>query len=209
MLEPSSLQDYDHELLKSFDEQIGNKVPHFDPGSSSIANPTPLVDITDSLVDCCRTELQLGISGEGVRVFGKLDSQIYGGSVKVRPAVRIIRQAILSGKLRRGQIVFEATSGNFGLALGQLRKLGIEVIVLVSRKLQQGVLEELKLSGVKTIDLDVDICPAPGIKLDQNLLVAKTVAVNVRRDLSKFGLDVDKFDKSRGDIESLLAAQDV
>ena len=67
----------------------------------------------------------------------------------MRPAVQIIHDAIRSGRLKRGQIVFEATSGNFGIALGRLGKLGLQVVVLVSRKLQEGVLDELEASGVR------------------------------------------------------------
>src|SRR5260370_2364860 len=144
-----------------------------------------------------------------VRVFGKLDSQIFGGSVKVRPAVEIIRDAIITGKLRSGQNIFEATSGNFGLALGMLRDLGLEVIVLVSRKLQGVVLDELKNAGARSVNLDVDICPAPGLKIDQNLVVAKAAAASVREPLAQLALDTSVFDKNRGDVEALLAKQDV
>jgi cysteine synthase A len=207
MLASSSL--YDEELLRSFEEHIGSKVPRKDPITNQILNPTPLIDITDSLLDCCRTALNLRVSSQDVRIFGKLDSEIYGGSVKIRPAVEIIRDAIRSGKLRRGQAVFEATSGNFGLALGLLRGLGIDVVVLVSRRLQEGVLDELKRTEVKRVDLDIDICPAPGMKTEQNMLVAKSVAANVRAQLAKFGFDPSAFDRSRSEIESLLAKQDV
>ena len=113
-----------------------------------VANPTPLVDLTDALFECAKAEYGIRIDSKSVRVFGKLDSQIFGGSVKVRPAVEIVRDAIITGKLRSGQKIFEATSGNFGLALGMLRNLGLDVIVLVSRKLQGGVLDELKNEGV-------------------------------------------------------------
>ncbi len=174
-----------------------------------VENPTPLVDLTDALFECAKAEYGIRIDPKSVRVFGKLDSQIFGGSVKVRPAVEIIRDAIVTGKLRSGQKIFEATSGNFGLALGMLRNLGLEVTVLVSRKLQGGVLEELKNEGVRSVNLDVDICPAPGLKIDQNLVVAKAAAASVREQLAQLGLDAAVFDKNRGDVESLLAKQDV
>jgi cysteine synthase/rhodanese-related sulfurtransferase len=127
----------------------------------------------------------------------------------MRPAVQIIHDAIRSGRLKRGQIVFEATSGNFGIALGRLGKLGLQVVVLVSRKLQEGVLDELEASGVRTVNLDVDICPAPGVQTDPNLLVARIVADNMRERFSELGLDLQVFDGSRPQIEGLLAKQDV
>src|SRR5207247_6820959 len=131
----------------------------------------------------------LSLPTETARVFAKFDSQIFGGSVKGRPAVEILRNAISTGKLRTGQTIFEATSGNFGLALGMARNLGIEVIALVSRQLQGGVLDDLKDEGVRSINLDVDICPAPGLKVDQNVVMAKAAASNLRDQQSQTGLD--------------------
>src|SRR6266487_767747 len=185
-----------------------NKTPHMSE-SGNISNPTPLVDITDTLSECARVEFGLTLSKDTSRVFAKFDSQIFGGSVKVRPAVEILRNAISTGKLRSGQRIFEATSGNFGLALGLAGKLGLEVIVLVSRRLQGGVLDELKNEGVRSVNLDVDICPAPGLKIDPNLVVAKAAAASVREQLAQLGLDTSVFDNARGDVEALLAKQDV
>src|SRR5213594_4227403 len=200
----------DQNLLAKFNSQIKSKVPHWEEGAkgSIILNPTPLTDITNDLAECGRTEYGLDLPGK-IRVYGKLDSQIYGGSVKVRPMVQIIEDAVRTGRLRNGQIIFEATSGNFGIALGMLRTLGLEVITLVSRKLQEGVIKELERQGVKTIDLDVDICPAPGLQIDQNTLMAKTVAQNIQQQLSEYGLDTSIYDQSLPGVLQLLARQDV
>ncbi|OLE85673.1 MAG: cysteine synthase [Crenarchaeota archaeon 13_1_20CM_2_51_8] len=211
MQHSSFSRQIDKDLLGKFDAEILSRTPHVAGGdkTGAIENPTPLVDLTDALSECAKAEYGIRIDPESVRVFGKLDSQIFGGSVKVRPAVEIIRDAIATGKLRSGQKIFEATSGNFGLALGMLRNLGLDVIVLVSRKLQGGVLDELKNEGVRSVNLDVDICPAPGLKIDQNLAVAKAAAASVREQLEQLGLDTLVLDKNRGDMEALLAKQDV
>src|SRR5206468_13009924 len=111
---------------------------------------------------------------------------------------------IASGKLRTGQTVFEATSGNFGIALGMLERIGINVIFLVSRKLQSGVLDELNKNSAKTVNLDIDICPAPGLAMDQNLVIAKATASNVCEQLVDLGLDASLFDDFRADIERLI-----
>src|SRR5437879_2717689 len=201
----------DEALLRRFQSQIKNKVPHLieREGSKSFVNPTPLEDVTVPLIECARVEYGLEIPAKSSRIFGKFDSKITGGSVKVRPAVEIVEDAIASGKLRTGQTVFEATSGNFGLALGMLKKIVINVIFLVSRKLQSGVLDELNKDSAKTVNLDIDICPAPGLALDQNLVIAKATASNVREQLADLGLDAAQFNKSRAEIEGLLARQDV
>ena len=44
-------------------------------------------------------------------------------------------------EIEKEQTIIEATSGNFGIALGQMSKLGVTVVSLVSRKLQEGVLK--------------------------------------------------------------------
>ena len=110
------------ELLRRFDSEVWAKVPHEESGT--VKNPTPLLDVSDVLLECAGSEYGLRLRREGVRVFAKMDSKIQGGSVKVRPAVAILRDAISTGKLAGGQTVFEATSGNFGLALGAVRSLG-------------------------------------------------------------------------------------
>ncbi len=114
----ASKAEFDGALLKRFQSEIKSKVPHLveRDGSKAFINPTPLEDLTARLVECARVEYGLEIPAKGLKVFGKFDSKIIGGSVKVRPAIEIIEAAIASGKLRTGQTVFEATSGNFGIA---------------------------------------------------------------------------------------------
>ena len=45
-----------------------------------------------------------------------------------------------------------------------MSKLGVTVVALVSRKLQEGVFKELRNENIKIMDLDMDICPAPGME---------------------------------------------
>jgi cysteine synthase len=52
-----------------------------------------------------------------VRIFAKLESMNPGGSVKDRIAKHMIEKAEVSGRLRHGNIVLEATSGNTGIGL--------------------------------------------------------------------------------------------
>src|SRR5216683_5080058 len=211
MREAATKSSLDEILLNRFISEIKSKVPYVTErdGHRAFVNPTPLEDLTAPLVECARVEYGLEIPAKSMKIFGKFDSKITGGSVKVRPAVEIIEQAIASGKLRTDQTVFEATSGNFGIALGMLERIGISVIFLVSRKLQSGVLDELNKNSAKTVNLDIDICPAPGLAMDQNLVIAKATASNVREQLADLGLDSVQFDRSRAEIESLLARQDV
>jgi cysteine synthase A len=203
--------DIDTSLLESFEREIWNKIPHLEEksGEAKIVNPTPLIDITEDLKQCAKVEYGLDLADKDLQIFGKFDSNLLAGSIKVRPAIRIIHDAISSGKLKRGQTIIEATSGNFGIALGQIARLGLDVVTLVSRKLQEGVFEELRNEKTRIINLDMDICPAPGMKLNPNLLAAKTTASNIRSQLTEIGLDPAIFDKSRSEIEEHLAKQDI
>ncbi len=197
----------DMDLLRAFEKEILEKMPHV--GRGSVVKPTPLVDLTQAMKDCAKEEYGLNLSSREFTVLGKLEARLPGGSVKSRAAVQILHEAIREGKLRTGMVVFEATSGNFGIALGLLGGLGIKVVVLVSRRLQGGVLDELDRSNVKTVDLDVDVCPAPGMQMDPNMLLAKVVATNMREKFSEIGLDTAVFDSARAKVEELLARQDV
>ena len=197
----------DLELLRRFDTEVWTKLPRFEDGK--VTNPTPLVDVTGALLDCAKTEYGLDIGSGRVRVFAKFDSKIPGGSVKVRPAAAIVRDAITKGELVKGQTVFEATSGNFGLALGGMGKIGIDVVALVSRRLQEGVVNSLKPDGVRMINLDMDICPAPGAIGGADLAIAKGVWTSVRQQLGELGFDLQPFDGARTEAEALLARQDV
>jgi cysteine synthase/rhodanese-related sulfurtransferase len=197
-------------MLEHFHREIWSKVPHLEkPDEARVVNATPLIDITEALKECARNEYGLDLADKELRVFGKFDSDLLTGSIKVRPAVQILHDAIATGKLRRGQPIFEATSGNFGIALGQMARLGLDVVALVSRKLQEGVFEELRNERIRIIHLDMDICPAPGMKVNPNLLAAKAVASNIRSQLSEHGFDPAIFDKSRSEVEGFLANQDI
>ena len=204
-------EETDKTLLERFDQEVWSKVPHLEEkdGGARVVNATPLVDLTADFKECAKSVFKINLDDADLKVYGKQDSTLLTGSIKVRPAANIIHDAIITGKLKSGQIVIEATSGNFGIALGLLSKLGLTVIALVSRKLQEGVFEELRSGNIRTMDLDMDICPAPGMEGKQNLLVAKATAANVRSQLSNLGFETDTFDKEINEIESLLAKQDI
>ncbi|MGB0855684.1 MAG: pyridoxal-phosphate dependent enzyme [Nitrosopumilus sp.] len=198
----------DNILLEKFEQEIWNKIPHLE--GDKIVNATPLVNLTNDLKECAKSLYKFDISNENLTIYGKFDANLVSGSIKVRPAIHIMHDAIKTGKLKNGQTIIEATSGNFGIALGQMSKLGLTVISLVSRKLQEGVFKELRDENIQIMDLDMDICPAPGMKdADVDALAAKATAANIRSQLTELGFDPVKFDDSISEVEKLLAAQDI
>jgi cysteine synthase B len=71
---------------------------------------TPLVEIRS---------VARGLS-PGVRVLAKLEGFNPGGSAKDRAALRMIREAVRTGKLKPGQTIIESTSGNTGIAIAMI-----------------------------------------------------------------------------------------
>jgi cysteine synthase B len=70
---------------------------------------TPLVELTN-----------LNGKRPQVRIFGKLEANNPGGSVKDRPAYYMIQAAEQSGALTKGKTILEPTSGNTGIALAMI-----------------------------------------------------------------------------------------
>ncbi|WP_199615153.1 2,3-diaminopropionate biosynthesis protein SbnA [Paenibacillus alkalitolerans] len=71
-------------------------------------------------------------AGEAFEVFGKLEFMNPGGSIKDRPALHMIREAIGRGDLRGNSVVVESSSGNLGISLAQIcRYLGLRFICVV------------------------------------------------------------------------------
>jgi S-sulfo-L-cysteine synthase (O-acetyl-L-serine-dependent) len=84
---------------------------------------TPLVEIH---------KITEGIIPSRVRIFAKLEGFNPGGSVKDRPALRMVQEGIRTGKLRPGKTILDSTSGNTGIALALIgRILGYPVELIV------------------------------------------------------------------------------
>ncbi len=67
-----------------------------------------------------------------VGLFGKLEAFNPGGSVKDRPALQMLADAISTGALKPGMTILEATSGNTGTALAFLgRCIGFPVELVI------------------------------------------------------------------------------
>jgi cysteine synthase B len=63
-----------------------------------------------------------------VRIFGKLEGNNPGGSVKDRAAKNMIQSALERGEIKQGTKLIEATSGNTGIALAMIARLyGLEI----------------------------------------------------------------------------------
>lgn len=120
------IQVQDHtEQLQFVEKQIGN---------------TPLMPIRNLW------------KNERVKIYAKLEWKQLSGSVKARAAFRIFEKAILSGNLKPGMALLDASSGNTGIAYATIgKKLGIEVVLCIPENASKERKEILTASGATII----------------------------------------------------------
>lgn len=84
-----------------------------------------------------------------VKILAKLEWQQFGGSVKARPAYRIIKDAIAAGDLTRDKHLLDASSGNTGIAYAQVgAALGIPVTLCLPENASEERKHILRALGV-------------------------------------------------------------
>jgi cysteine synthase B len=89
---------------------------------SALKPPKKVDSILDLIGDTPLLEIQRISEGlpSTVKIFAKLEGFNPGGSVKDRPAWRMIQEGLKSGKLRAGKTILDSTSGNTGIALAMI-----------------------------------------------------------------------------------------
>jgi cysteine synthase B len=91
----------------------------------------------------------------GVQILAKAEWFNPGGSVKDRPALNILRNAIADGKLTEGKRLLDSTSGNMGIAYATFgATLGIPVTLAVPANASPERLSILKSLGAELILTD-------------------------------------------------------
>lgn len=95
--------------------------------------------------------LQLQTIGGG-RIFAKVEKTNPGGSIKDRPAYYMVKDAIDSGKLKKGMTIVEPTSGNTGIALAMIgRQLGFAVEIYMPASMSMERVKLMESFGAKVI----------------------------------------------------------
>ena len=98
------------------------------------------------------TEITTVINKPGVKVFGKLEGQNPGGSVKDRAAYGMIKGALDRGELKPGMRLVEATSGNTGIALAMIAQLfGIKITLIMPEGSTAERIQTMKAYGAEVI----------------------------------------------------------
>lgn len=91
----------------------------------------------------------------GIEVFGKAEFFNPGGSVKDRPAMSMILDGERTGRLTKGRIILDSTSGNTGIAYAMIGSaLGYKVKLVVPSNCSHERKQILKAYGAETIYSD-------------------------------------------------------
>ena len=95
--------------------------------------------------------VQLNFITKG-KVYAKLEYLNPGGSVKDRSALYMIEQAELTGKLKPGGTIVDASSGNQGIAMAMIGAAkGYKVIISVSEKISLEKLNTIQAYGAQIV----------------------------------------------------------
>ncbi|MFE0751456.1 PLP-dependent cysteine synthase family protein [Gordonia sp. NPDC058843] len=117
----------------------------------------------DSLIDSVGNTPLIGLQrlsprwddsddGPHVRLWAKLEDRNPTGSIKDRPALRMIEQAERDGLLRAGSTILEPTSGNTGISLAMAAKLkGYELICVMPENTSEERRSLLRMFGAQVI----------------------------------------------------------
>lgn len=114
-------------------------------------NPTPLV------------QLQKVVPFTQAKVYAKLEWYNPFGAVKDRIAANLVADAEERGDLSAGKKLVEPTSGNTGLGLSMVSNAkGYPLKATLSKAIPLEKRAILRFFGTDVMELDDDLCPAPG-----------------------------------------------
>lgn len=91
----------------------------------------------------------------GVEIYGKAEFFNPGGSVKDRPALSMIREGERSGRLKKGKVILDSTSGNTGIAYAMIASyLGYPVKLCLPANASPERKQILKAYGAEVVLTD-------------------------------------------------------
>ena len=101
------------------------------------------------------TRIELDRDTGDAQIFVKHEQLNPGGSIKDRPALRMLVEAILSGELTRDKTVLDATSGNAGIAYAMIgAALGYKVALVMPENASEERKRRLLAHGAEIIFTD-------------------------------------------------------
>ena len=86
------------------------------------------------------------------QIYGKLEGNNPAGSIKDRPAIRMIKDAENSGLIKKGDTLIEATSGNTGIALAMAASIrGFKIKLIMPETASIERIKTMKAYGAEVI----------------------------------------------------------
>jgi cysteine synthase B len=86
------------------------------------------------------------------KIYGKLEGNNPAGSIKDRPAIRMIKDAENKGLIKRGDTLIEATSGNTGIALAMAASIrGFKIKLIMPETASVERIKTMKAYGADVI----------------------------------------------------------
>lgn len=120
-----------------------------------------------------------------VQLYGKLEGNNPGGSVKDRPALNMIQQALERGDINQNTQLVEATSGNTGIALAMVAaSFKLNMTLIMPESATQERIDTMRGYGATVI-----LTPAKGTIEYSRTLAAKMVDEEGYVMLNQFGND--------------------
>src|SRR5437763_11372900 len=131
------------------------------PSALQLIGNTPLVEIR---------RVRDGVA-PGVRILGKLEGFNPGGSVKDRPALKMIEDGLARGRLVPGKTILDSTSGNTGIALAMVgAALGYPVELVMPSNVSKERKRTVAACGAKVVYSDPLEGPDGAIRLSRKIL---------------------------------------
>ena len=153
------------------DDQAGKGSEQRLTGTASVVDQigkTPLLRLYDEEIP------------RNVELYAKLEFFNPGGSVKDRPALRMIRDGELSGALVPGKVILDSTSGNTGIAYAMIgAALGYSVLLAMPASVSRERKAILSAYGAEVVMTD------PGEGSDGAILQARKIYENRPGDFFK------------------------
>ena len=89
------------------------------------------------------------------KIYAKYEHLNPGGSIKDRPVLRMLVEAILSGELTTDKIILDATSGNAGIAYAMIgAAMGYKVELVMPSNASEERIKRLRAHGAKIVFTD-------------------------------------------------------
>ncbi|MDG2158652.1 MAG: cysteine synthase CysM [Gammaproteobacteria bacterium] len=96
--------------------------------------------------------IQVPVKSNTSIVLAKCEGNNPGGSIKDRAALRMINDAEKSGKIKKGDTLIEATSGNTGIALSMVAAIkGYKIIIIMPETVSSERIKTMKVYGAEVI----------------------------------------------------------